>query len=120
MARRQFVSWQAGRIDRSEYTADLNSQIDDKKLQENSTNLGSLGALVNTEYLGPMEFSELPPGAHAYLYRMICTDGSVYEQLVLDERGKVAGIVFRDTPYPATPTPEPTPSPTDTPTDSPT
>jgi hypothetical protein len=53
-------------------------------------------------YLGPLSIPNLPPGVNVYLYQMLCSDGSIYEQLVLDPTGKVAGIIFRDTiPTPA-------------------
>ncbi|HEY9084540.1 MAG TPA: hypothetical protein VIN40_01160, partial [Candidatus Tyrphobacter sp.] len=103
MARRQFVMWQAGRIDRAEYTAALSAQIDDAKIQQNSVELGALGALIGVRYLGPLPNLGLPPGANAYLYQMLCSNGSIYEQLDLDPTGKVGGIVFRDT----LPTPPP-------------
>ncbi len=105
MARRQFVSWQAGEIDRAQYTAALSAQIPDSKLQENASNLGTLGALNSIVYLGPRDsvYATLPPGVHVYLYRMICSNGSIYEQLTLDQNGKVAGIEFTDT----IPTPPP-------------
>ncbi len=97
MARRQFVLWQAGRIDRAEYTASLSAQIDDAKIQQTSTDLGALGALIGMQYLGPVAVPNIPPGAGVYLYKMNCSDGSIYEQLALDASGKVAGIVFRST-----------------------
>ncbi|HEY9086349.1 MAG TPA: hypothetical protein VIN40_10515, partial [Candidatus Tyrphobacter sp.] len=64
MARRQFVMWQAGRIDRAEYTAELSAQIDDAKIEQNSVQLGALGALIDVRYLGPLPNLGLPPGAN--------------------------------------------------------
>ncbi len=49
------------------------------------------------QYLGPLNIPDLPPGVGAYLYKMLCSNGSIYEQLVVDPTGKVAGIIFRDT-----------------------
>jgi hypothetical protein len=105
MARRQFVAWQAGRIDRVEYAASLNAQIPDAKLESTSTNLGTLGALDGVKYLGPRDavYAPLPAGIHVYLYDMLCANGSIYEQLTLDANGKVVGIEFTDT----IPTPSP-------------
>lgn len=97
VARRQFVAWQAGKIDRAQYTAELSAQTDDAKVQQASQDLGSLGALTGTQYLGPLEIPDLPSGVHVYLYRMLCTNGSIYEQLALNGQGKIAGIIFRDT-----------------------
>lgn len=96
-ARRQFVAWQAGSIDRAEYSAQLSAETDDAKVQQASTDLGALGALTGVQYMGPLDIPNLPPGVHVYLYKMLCTQGSIYEQLALDARGKIAGIIFRDT-----------------------
>lgn len=105
IARRQFVAWQAGRIDRAQYTAGLNAQIPDAKIEQTATDLGALGALNSLVYLGPRDsnYDDLPPGVHVYLYQMLCANGSIYEQLTLDASDKVAGIIFASTP--------PTPSP---------
>lgn len=97
LARRQFVLWQAGRVDRSEYTVALNAQIDDAKIQQTSAGLGSLGALVGMQYLGPVSIAGAPAGVTAYLYKMLCNNGSIYEQMVLDPTGKITGLAFRDT-----------------------
>lgn len=107
IARRQFVSWQAGQIDRAQYTASLSSQIPDSKLEQNAASLGTLGALNSINYFGPRDslYGTLPPGVHVYLYQMVCSNGSIYEQLTLDQNGKVAGIEFTDT----IPTPAPSP-----------
>ena len=99
------MSWQAGQIDRSRYTASLSAQIPDSKVEQNAASLGTLGALHGVVYLGPRDslFPTLPPGVHVYLYQMLCSNGSIYEQLTLDPSGKVAGIEFTDT----IPTPQP-------------
>ena len=102
IATRQFVSWQAGRIDRAGYTASLSAQTDDQKVQQASTDLGALGALESVQYLGPLAIANLPAGVNVYLYKMLCTDGFIYEQIALDASGKIAGLIFRDTiPTPA-------------------
>lgn len=105
IARRQFVAWQAGRIDRVQYTPALNAQTPDSKVEESSATLGTLGALSGVQYLGPRDsvYGDLPPGVHVYLYQMICSNGSIYEQLTLDPNDRVAGIIFTDT----IPTPSP-------------
>ncbi len=97
VARRQFVAWQAGRIDRADYTASLSARTDDAKVQQSSTELGQLGALEGVQYLGPLDIPGLPPDVTVYLYKMLCSNGFIYEQLALDTGGKIEGIVFRDT-----------------------
>lgn len=99
IAQRQFVAWQAGIIDRADYTAALSAQTPDSKVQTSSINLGSLGALTTVEYLGPRDavYAPLPAGVHVYLYEMVCANGTIFEQLSLDGSDKVAGIIFSDT-----------------------
>jgi hypothetical protein len=97
IANREFVAWQAGSIDKSHYTDELGSKVTDAQLTDISTKLGKLGAFIRSEYLGPIpEDKDVPPDIKAYMYRMFCTGGTVYEQLVLDGTNKVAGILFRD------------------------
>lgn len=97
IARKQFLSWQAGIIDRSKYAPSLLVQIDDAKLKEVSTNLGRLGPPVQVTYLGRMVVDHAPsPGYTGYLYHFTTQNGAVYEQLVLDPKNAVAGIIFLD------------------------
>ena len=96
VARREFVSWQAGNVDLSRYSDDAKPQLTDDKIGKTSKALGQLGALVRTEWIGTLGFDHAPAGVKGYLYRMVCTQGAVYEQLVIDSAGKVTGIVFRD------------------------
>jgi hypothetical protein len=102
VARRQFVAWQAGHINRRDYSATLSAQTDDAKVQQSSVELGQLGALQSMQYLGPITFYATPSGTTVYLYKMVCANGFIYEQLALDPRHTIQGIVFRDTiPTPA-------------------
>jgi hypothetical protein len=97
VARREFVAWQSGNIDRSHYADVLNGKLSDDLVNRTATGLGHLGAFVRSEYLGPLVVDpDAPKGLSAYLYRMFCTNGAVYERLVLDASGKVAGIYFMD------------------------
>lgn len=96
VAKREFVSWQAGNVDHTRYTAELNSKLSDVLVSKTATGLGHLGAFVRSEYLGPVVIEDAPKGISGYLYRMFCTNGAVYERLVLDASGKIAGIYFMD------------------------
>lgn len=96
VARREFVAWQAGNVDLTRYSSDAQNQLSADKIAATSKQLGQLGALVSTEWIAPMEFDSAPPGVKGYLYHMICSQGAVYEQIVIDAQGKVTGIVFRD------------------------
>lgn len=96
VARREFVSWQAGNVDLNRYSADAKVQLTPDKITKTSKQLGLLGALVRTEFLTPVVFEDAPAGVKGYLYHMVCTQGAVYEQLVIDAQGKVTGILFRD------------------------
>ncbi|MEO9171419.1 MAG: hypothetical protein ABI282_00170, partial [Candidatus Baltobacteraceae bacterium] len=88
--------WQAGSVDLTRYSTIASKQITPDKIATTSKGLAQLGALVSVEYLEPVGFDDQPVGTKGYLYRMVCSNGVVYEQLVLDAAGKVTGIVFRD------------------------
>jgi hypothetical protein len=102
---------QAGQLDKRIMTAGFVASSTDQVLTQNSEQLATFGALTGLEYLGPVDVEGLPPGAHAYLYKMICANGTVYEQLYIDVHGKIAGEQIRDT----LATPSPVPASTDTP-----
>ncbi len=96
VVRREFVSWQAGNVDLTRYSDSARTQISADKIATTSKNLALLGALERVEYVEPVAFDNQPTGDRAFIYRMTCTQGIVYEQIVLDAQGKVTGIVFRD------------------------
>ena len=96
VARREFVSWQAGNVDLDRYADKAKAQLTPEKITNTSKQLGLLGALVKTEWLTPLSFDGAPAGVKGYLYHMVCTQGAVYEQLVINGEGKIEGIVFRD------------------------
>lgn len=96
VATREFVSWQAGNVDLARYSGDAKSQLSADKIAATSKALGQLGALIRSEWIAPLAFDNAPAGVKGYLYRMVCTEGAVYEQIVIDGSGKVTGIVFRD------------------------
>ena len=96
IVRREFVGWQSGSVDLTHYAGTAKDKITPDKVAATSKNLALLGALQRVDYLEPVAFDTEPEGTRAFLYRMTCSDGVVYEQLVLDPSGKIAGIVFRD------------------------
>lgn len=112
LARRAFVLAQAGQLDKKIMTPEFRENSTDQVLAQNSEQLGTLGALTNMLYLGPLQVAGLPAGVHAYLYKMLCSNGSIYEQLYVGAGDKIEGEVFRDTL--ATPTPGSTDTPIET------
>lgn len=96
IARREFVQWQAGAVDRSHYAAVTQSKLTPEKIADTSRALATLGSLQRVEWDGPIGIVDGPPGVKGYLYRMFCTGGAVYETLTIGPDGKVDGIFFRD------------------------
>lgn len=96
IARREFVAWQSGNVDLTRYAGPAKAEITADKLALTSKGLAALGALESIDYIEPVLFDNEPAGARAFMYKVTCSEGVVYEQLVLDAQGKVAGIVFRD------------------------
>ena len=95
IARREFVAWQAGVVDLSHYASPTQAKLLPAKIADTSKALGTLGSLIKTEWVGPAVLEDTPDGVRGYVYRMVCTNASVYEILTL-ENGKIDGIVFRD------------------------
>jgi hypothetical protein len=106
IAQREFVSRQAGIVDRSRLTQEYSGRLTSAELEQESELLGPFGALTATTYLGPIEGPPgTPPTYHAYLYKMTCANGVIYERLLLAPNGKVADEVYSDTETIPSPTP---------------
>ncbi|MDP9111332.1 MAG: hypothetical protein M3M96_06850 [Candidatus Eremiobacteraeota bacterium] len=96
VVRREFVAWESGNVDLGRYSDAAKAQITPEKIATTSKNLALLGALQKVEYIEPVAFENEPAGTRAFIYKMTCSDGIVFEQIVLDAQSKVTGIVFRD------------------------
>ena len=97
LARREFVSWQAGTVDTSHYAETTRAKLTPEKIAATSKALGTLGALTSVEWLGYLGIQDGPPGVTGYIYKMQCQNATVYEELTIGPDGKIDGIVFRDT-----------------------
>jgi hypothetical protein len=96
VARQQFVAWQAGSLNDALYAPEVVPKLTPEKVAEVSRALAALGPLVATDYVAPFSAADIPPGAHGYIYNMHCTGGSIYLWLILDPRGKIATIYFKN------------------------
>jgi hypothetical protein len=96
IARREFVAWQAGVVNKDHYAVETQAKLTPDKIADTSKALSDLGALVRTDWYGPLGIADGPPGVNGYLYHMICANGAVYEELTIGPDGKIDGIVFRD------------------------
>lgn len=110
LARAQFVAWQAGVVNEHLYAAQVLDKIDAAKISDVSHALGSLGALIDTVYIGPWFDASFPAGARGYIYQMRCVSGNIYLWLALDPQGKIATIFFKNRLDVETVTPAPSPS----------
>lgn len=96
-ARREFLAWQLGSIDPTHYVGPLAVAATPARVKQTSRELGHLGALDHLVYLGLVRDASFPGGGIAHLFRAICSNGYVYEEIALDKAGLVRGILFRDT-----------------------
>jgi hypothetical protein len=114
IARQQFVAWQEGSIDKNAYAAALLPKLTDDKVTEVAHALAALGPLTNTVFIGPFEANDIPPDARGYIYQMQCTGGAVYLWMIIDGKGKIATLFFKNRleeetiERPAAPVPSPT------------
>jgi hypothetical protein len=95
IARREFVAWQAGVVERDRYSAETQG-LDQAKINETASALSRFGALLHTQWIGPLGITGAPAGVKGYIYRMVCAGGNVYEFLTMGAGGKIHGIIFRD------------------------
>jgi hypothetical protein len=98
LARHEFVSWQAGVIDKDHYLPAASDTLTDKAIQNMSVALSGLGALVSVDWLGHFNIVGGPPGVVGYTYRMNCTNDAIYEQLMIGSDGKIDSINFSKKP----------------------
>ncbi len=96
VARQQFVAWQIGSIDRTGYTDELSALASPDQVASTSKALLQLGSLQKPEWAGFRLVEGVPPGSKTYLYKMLCSLGSVFMQFSITKEGKLAGIIFRD------------------------
>jgi len=111
IARRQFVEWQAGKLDKDAYSGSIQSQLTDANVDKSSRALGTLGALTDVIYIGPLAIPDTLPDSRGYIYQMDCVGGKVYLFMVLDAQEKVERIFFKDKLETETITETPSPSP---------
>jgi len=97
IARQQFLAWQIGSLDLKLYDARLLPALTDAKVADTSKHLAPLGALTDTVWIGPFAGPDFPSDARGFIYQMICSNGKVYEFLVVTGEGKIATMFFRDT-----------------------
>jgi hypothetical protein len=95
IARREFVEWQAGVVDRTHYSAQTQG-LTQQKITDTSKILSQYGALLQTQWAGPLGIQDGPPGVTGYVYKMVCAGGTLYEYLTMGPDGKVDGVIFRD------------------------
>ncbi|HTA37887.1 MAG TPA: hypothetical protein VK760_02365 [Candidatus Acidoferrales bacterium] len=97
LARQQFLAWQIGTIDKNLYSADLLAKATDDKIADVSKHIAPLGALISLDYIAPFSGEDFPPGAKGYIYQMNCSNGKIFEEIVLTDAGKIGYLYFRDT-----------------------
>lgn len=95
IARREFVSWQAGVVNASRYAPQSQAGLTADRVATISKQLGAAGTLEKTEWVEPVIVDGIP-GAKGYIYKMTCSEAVVYERLVLGADGKIDGVVFMD------------------------
>src|SRR5579862_8810837 len=83
LARQQFVSWQAGIVNKHLYATQVLDKLTDAKIADTSKALGQLGALTDSVYIGPWADPSFPLGARGYIYQMRCVEGSIYLWLAI-------------------------------------
>lgn len=94
VARREFVAWQAGAVDKTHYVEAAQSDLTTDATDKMSKALVSLGALMHTDWNGNFPIIGAPPGVIGYIYHMVCTNDAIYEELMIGPDGKIDSINF--------------------------
>ncbi len=89
-----FLSWQAGKIDRSAYDAEMNKALTDATIAQVSTQLRAFGAPTKVTFLDWTVVND----NRAYTYGVETPKGNVRVLYVLDGAGKISGLYFRPAP----------------------
>jgi hypothetical protein len=92
--KREFLAWQAGKIDRSVYSAEMNKALPDSAVAQVSGQLRSLGAPTKFVYIDRSIVSE----NRAYTYGAETPKAKLRILYVLDTAGKISGLWFRPAP----------------------
>ncbi len=93
-AKTQFLAWQAGKIDRSLYSAEANKQLTDALVSDVSAKLGAMGAPTKVTFLDQSTVS----GNVIYTYGVDTPKGKLQMLFALDKDNKISGIFFRPAP----------------------
>lgn len=91
LAIQQFLSWQAGTVDRARYSDDINAQLNDELLDASEKAVAALGALQSSTFKG---ISAAKGGVKVYVYTMLCEHGSIDMEFALQPDGRIALIFF--------------------------
>jgi hypothetical protein len=114
-ARQQFVAWQAGNVNKSLYVPQIQAKLTDEHITDISRELGALGPLTGTVYIGPMLVPDAPDGSKGYIYQMLCAEHNVYLFMIISPDGKIGSFLFKDRLDAETVKVQPTPSPSASP-----
>lgn len=90
LAVQQFLAWQQGQIDRSQYADQINQELTDDVISRGSATLANMGALQNTTFRGISHSKQ----GDLYVYHMTCDRGAVDMDLGLDPKGLITAIFF--------------------------
>ena len=96
IARREFVAWQAGVVEKTRYAPEAQAKLTDESISNVSKALSSYGALLHTQWMGYLQIVGGPPGEVGYTYRMECVNAPLFEQLMIGPDCKIDSIDFRE------------------------
>jgi len=99
-AKTEFLAWQKGTLDKSQYSNRLSDVATDAVVTQVSPQLKALGDVLTVQFTAGWVLKAVDVNDNAYQYLVTCSKGSMMMLYVLTPEGKVDGIKFR----PATPT----------------
>ena len=95
-AKSEFLAWQSGKLDKSNYTKRLADEATDMAISQISPQLQALGDFKSITWTSAWMYQ----GYKNYQYVVACSKGSMLMIVALDPQGLTGGVRFRPVPAP--------------------
>lgn len=89
--KRQYLAWQTGKIDRNDFSAEMNKELPDATVARVASQLQSLGAPKKFTYVERTLWN----GYRVYTYRVETQKARLRMLYTVDAEGKISALWFR-------------------------
>jgi hypothetical protein len=89
--KKQYLAWQAGKVDRNDFSAEMNKGLPDGTVARVASQLQSLGAATRFTYVERTLWN----GNRVYTYRVETAKAKLRMLYTVDAAGKITALWFR-------------------------